>query len=208
MLIFQLKSLEIRGGKNCNNGYKAGERDLGLYDSREQAEKNMLNVIKEENWNTFFAFFIYARIVNPGSGEEGFQSVTSYFPDGILYCESPYDESCKKKFRGRPPETIKLKVGDLAWEWRGDSIEPCLVFAQPLTTGEYEEMCRKNGVDPAGPDAIAFDYTDDCYGVFNFGRGQDHPAVWRLFPFNGKISKRNMDRLLESKKWWEEGCPE
>ena len=59
MLIFQLKSLEIRGGKNCNNGYKAGERDLGLYDSREQAEKNMLNVIKEENWNIFFAFFYF-----------------------------------------------------------------------------------------------------------------------------------------------------
>ena len=204
MQIFQLKSLEIGGcRRNCNNGHKVYEADLGLYGSREKAEEAMRRLIKENQWSTFFAFFIYERELNPCLDEEGYgyQGVTSYYPDGTLYCESPYDVSCKKIFRGRPAETIKLKVGDLAWFWRGDTIEPCLVFATPCTTEEYAAICQKNGVDPQ------YDYSDDCYGVYNYGHNHDHPYTWCLFPFTGKITQRNMERLLETQKWWDDGCP-
>ena len=210
MQIFQLKSLEISGcQRNCNSGYKVYEVDYGLYESREKAEDAMRQLIKENQWSTFFAFFIYERELNPCLEEEGYeyQGVTSYYSDGTLYCESPYDMSCKKIFRGRPAETIKLKVGDLAWYWHGDTIEPCLVFATPCTTEEYAASCWKHGVDPDGPNAIKYDYSDDCYGVDNYGHDHNHPFTWQLFPFTGKITKRNMERLLETKKWYEDGCP-
>ena len=204
MQIFQLKSLRIASiQRTCNSGYKVSEADEGLYDSREKAEEAMRQLIKDNQWSTFFAFFIYERELNPFLEEEGYgyQGVTSYYPDGTLYCESPYDVSCKKIFRGRPAKTIKLKVGDLAWYWHGDTIEPCLVFATPWTTEEHAAICQKNGVDPK------CDFFDDCYGVYNYGHNHDHPFSWRLFPFTGKITKRNMDRLLETKKWWDDGYP-
>ena len=205
MRIFQLKSLEIGGcRRTCNSGHKVHEADLGLYDSREKAEDGMRCLIRENRPSAFFAFFLYERELNPCSGEDGYgyQGVTSYYPDGTLYCDSPYDVSCRKIFRGRPAETIKLKAGDLGWYWHGDTVEPCLVFAAPCTTEEYAAMCRKNGRDPK------FDYSDDCYGVYNYGHNHDHPYCWSLFPFTGKITQRNMERLLETRKWWEDGCPE
>ena len=115
--------------------------------------------------------------------------------------------SCKKIFHGRPAETIKLKVGGLSWYWRGDTIESCLVFATPCTTEEYAARCRKHGVTLDGPNAIKHDYSDDCCGVDNYGHNHNHPLTWQLFPFTGKIIKRNMERLLETQKWYDDGCP-
>ena len=177
---------------------------MGLTNRGKRAEEAMRQLIKENQWDSFFAFFIYDCELNPCLEEEGYgyQGVTSYYPDGTLYCESPYDVSCKRIFRGRPADTIKLKVGDLAWHWRGDTIEPCLVFATPCTKEEYATRCRKHGVDPDGPNALKYDYSDDCYGVDNYRHDHNHPLTWQLFPFTGKITKRNMERLLETKK-----CP-
>ena len=104
-------------------------------------------------------------------------------------------------------KTIKLKVGGLSWYWRGDTIEPCLVFATPCTMKEYAARCRKHGVDPDGPNALKYDYSEDCYGVDNYGHDHNHPFTWQLFPFTGKITKRNMERLMETQKWYDDGCP-
>ena len=205
MQLFQLKAVIIAGQKNCNGGYRVWEDDLGLFDAREKAEEGMRIVVKERQWDKFFAFFVYERGVNPALNEEGFQSVASYYPDGTLYCDSPYDEACKKVFRGRAADTIKLKVGDLGWCWDGKTLEPCLVFAIPFTKEKFAAYCRKNGRDP---DTISFDYSDDCYGVYTYNHNHWHPATWRVFPYNETITQRNMARLLETKKWWDDGCPQ
>lgn len=73
MQFFQLKSLEIGGcQRNCNSGHKVYEVDYKLYESREKAEEAMRQLIKDNQWSTFFAFFIYERELNPCQEEEGY----------------------------------------------------------------------------------------------------------------------------------------
>ena len=45
--------------------------------------------------------------------------------------------------------------------------------------------------------------SDDSYCVFLYGNDHDHPLTWRLFPYFGNLSKRNAQRLLKSKQWYE-----
>ena len=168
----------------------------------------MQNALIEGQWTNFFAFLIYERQLNVLSlKEDDIQAVTSYLADGSFYCHSLCDETCEKPYKGRPVESIKLKKGDLAWYWRWGNIEPCLVECLPYTEEEYAAFCRERGHSPDDPDFHPFDYSDDCYLVYNYGHDHNHPKCWDLFPFNDTITKRNMDRLLATKKWWDDGCP-
>lgn len=213
MQIYQLKSLEITGRKNNNGGYRVCEQDQGLFDSSDKAEDFMHIIIQNNEWTRFFAFFIYERELNadlhgrPWFEIYHYQSVTSYYPDGTLYCHSSCDEAGEKPFKGRHAESIRLKKGDLAWYWRGEYIEPCLVDLLPYTEERYAEYCKRQNKSPDDPDFHPFDYTDDCYLVYNYGNVHNHPKCWELFPFYDKITKRNMERLLATKKAWESGCP-
>lgn len=209
MEIFQLKSLEITGRKNCNGSYKVWEDDLGLFDSKEKAEKAVRDAVRERRWSRFFAFFIYERQVNrPCLNGDGYRAVTSYLADGTCFCYSPYDAACEKPFKGRPTESIKLKIGDIAWCWRWDYIEPCLVGSLPYTEEEYAAYCKERGHSADDPSYHPFDYSDDCYLVYTGNNDHEHPPCWQVFPFSDSLTERNKERLLASKKWWGNGCPE
>lgn len=203
MQLFELRSVSRSGNKRPDGSYGAFERELGIFDSVEKAESFMRLIIgKESDYSDFHCFVIYEKTLNGGlSGKWDtvceFQSVRSYLSDGTLYCDSPYDDGCEKPFRGRPAETIKLKAGDLAWYWWYDRIIPCLVGYLPLTDAEYRQQFEKLGHD------LGLDYSDACYTVYLGGNDHEHPECWRCMPYYGKISKRNLQRLYASRKYWQ-----
>ena len=199
MKLFQLKAISRAGNKRADGSYAAFERELGIFGSVEKAERFMKLVIdREGGYAEFHCFVIYEKILDRGWSEKSgtvceFESVRSYLADGSLYCDSPYDDAGEKPFLGRPAETIKLEVGDLAWCWRRDCIYPCLVSELPLTDVLYRQW--------AGTE---LDHSDDCYLVHTCDTGHEHPECWRCLPYYGKISKRVLDRLRASEKETEE----
>ena len=123
-----------------------------------------------------------------------YEAVRSYFPDGTLYCDSPCDVACEKPFRGRPAETTRLKVGEVAWWWCNNRICPCLVAVLPYTDEYYWQRVAELGHE------MALDYTDDSYKVYTCAWGHEHPECWRCMPYYGKISKRVLQRLQACKR--------
>ena len=206
MQLFELKSISRTGNKRPDGSYPVFERELGIFDSVENAEAFMKKIIaKEGEFFEFHCFIIFEKTLNKGlSGNfesvSEFESVRSYLPDGTPYCDSPYDDACEKPFRGRPAESIRLNVGDIAWYWRYGSIYPCLVGGLPPSDTRYQELVRKLGHE------IRLDYSDDSYRVYT-GHGHEHPECWRCMPYYGKISRRNLQRLYKDKQQ-EEAYPE
>lgn len=206
MQLFVLKSVS-RSGNKCQDGsYEVFVRDLGIFDSVEKAESFMRQIINmESKYSDFHCFVIFEKPLNGGLTKKwntvcNFQSVRSYFPDGTLYCDSPCDDGCEKPFRGRPEDSIKLKVGDLAWLWDRDRIRPCLVAVLPFTDTFYRKKVEEYGHE------MGLDYTDDSYTVYTCDNGHEHPECWRCMPYYGKISKRNLQWLYASKKREEAEC--
>ena len=200
MPLFELKSISRSGRKHADGSYDVFERELGIFDSVENAEAFMKTVIDNEaSFSDFHCFIIYEKLLNRGLSDKfmtvcEFESVRSYLPDGTLYCDSPYDDACEKPFRGRPAETIKLKPGDLAWYWWYGSIYPCLVGALPFSDVRYQERVRELGHE------MRLDYSDDSYTVYTTDRGHEHPECWRCMPYYGTISRRNLQRLYACKR--------
>ena len=200
MELFELQAVSIESRRLVTGGYRVWERSLGIYDSPEKAERVMLKVIRyEQTWQRFFGFFVFEKTLNfglrgPWEGESEFQSVRAYLPDGTFYCDSPYDDTCRKPFRGRPAEKIPLKVGDLAWCWWYGEIQPCLVAALPMTDVCYQECVRNCGEE------LGLDYVDDSYTVYIGGFGHTHPECWRCMPYYGKISKRCLQSIHSAKR--------
>ena len=215
MQIFELKSITRSSNKRPDGSYKADEEELGVFDSVEKAEAFMrmfIDKVRKESqrwYSEFHCFLIFEKTLNRGLSAKWesvcqFESVRSYLPDGTLYCDSPYDDACEKPFRGRPAETIKLKVGDIAWCWWGGGIHPCLVSDLPMTDVRYQELVQERGEE------LGWDFTDDSYTVYIGGYGHDHPVCWNCMPYYGKISKRCLQRIhaskhreeMEREKWW------
>lgn len=190
MQLFELRAISRSGNKRADGSYAAFERGLGIFGSVDKAERFMKLVIdRERKYSEFHCFIIYERILDRGVSEKTgsvceFEAVRSYLADGALYCDSPYDDAGGKPFRGRPAETIKLKVGDLAWCWRYYRIYPCLVSELPLTDVLYRQW--------AGTE---LNHSGDCYMVYVCGMGHEHPERWRGLPYYGKIAKRVLKRL-------------
>jgi hypothetical protein len=203
MQIFELKSVEIVGTKSPDGSYKTVESQLGIFDSRQKAEAFMKIVIEnQKSYSRFFAFFIFEKTLNDGlhgpwKGISEFQAAWSYLPDGTFYCHGDCDDICEKRFHGRAENTIMLKEGDFAWYLNRNRIVPCLVGSLPITDMEYQKYVEKLGHD------MGLDYSDDSYCVYLYGNDHDHPLTWRLFPYFGNLSKRNAQRLLKSKQWYE-----
>ena len=199
MQLFELKSISRTGSKRPDGSYAVFERELGIFDSVENAETFMKKVIaREKEYFEFHCFIIFGKTLNKGLSENfesvsEFESVRSYLPDGTLYCDSPYDDACEKPFRGRPAGSIRLKVGDIAWYWWYGYIYPCLVAGLPFSDTRYQERVRELGHE------IRLDYTDDSYMVYT-GHGHEHPECWRCMPYYGKISRRNLLRLYKDKQ--------
>ena len=211
MQIFELKSITKSSNKRSDGSYKVYERELGVFDSVENAEafmKMYIDKVKSHSkrwYSEQHCFVIYEKTLNRGLSEKWksvceFEGVRSYLPDGTLYCDSPYDDACEKPFRGRPAETIKLKVGDIAWCWWCGEIQPCLVAALPMTDVRYQECVRNCGEE------LGWDFTDDCYTVYLGGYGHTHLECWRCMPYYGKISKRCLQKIYASKRREEAIC--
>ena len=197
MQLFELKSVEIISNKSPDGSYKTLESQLGIFDSHQNAEAFMKIVIENEK------FFIYEKTLNggldgPWNGICEFQAAWSYLGDGTFYCHGDCDDRCEKHFHGRPENTIKLKEGDFAWYLNRNRIVPCLIGSLPMTDMEYQQLLVKHGREDIG-----LDYSDDSYCVYLYGNDHDHPLTWRLFPYFGNLSKRNAQRLLKSKQWYE-----
>ena len=211
MQLFELKTVTRSSNKRPDGSYKVSAQELGVFDSVEKAEafmKMFIDKVKRERWcSEFHCFVIYEKTLNRGLSAKWdsvceFESVRSYLPDGTLYCDSPYDDACEKPFRGRSAETIKLKVGDLAWRLWDDEIQPCLVAGLPMTDVRYQECVRNCGKE------LGLDYSDDSYTVYLGGYGHDHPACWLCMPYYGKISQRCLQRIHSAKRREEKICEE
>ena len=195
MQIFALKSLSRSGNKLPDGSYRTFERELGLFDSVGKAEEFMRVIIaKESRFSAFHCFFIFEKTLNRELSEKfecvcEFESVRTYFPDGTLCCDSPYDGACDKPFRGRPAATVTLKPGELAWYWQWDRISPCLIAIPPMTDERYRQYVQELGHE------LGLDGSDDSYMVWTVGDGHQHPECWRGLPYYGTISRRNLQRL-------------
>ena len=206
MQIYELKSVSRSGNKHADGSRTVFVRELGVFDSVEKAETFMKRIIDmEKEYSEFHCFVIFGKTLNRGLSEKfdavcEFDSVRSYFPDGTLYCDSPCDDAGEKPFRGRPAESIRLNVGDLAWCWQHDRIFPCLVAKLPLTDLRYRELVRKLGHE------LRLDQFDDSYRVYTCDSGHQHPECWRCMPYYGKISQRNLQRLHACKRREETAC--
>ena len=128
------------------------------------------------------------------------QSVRTYTADGKPNDESLLDHQCERHFKGRTPEQIRFRPGDIVEvidEW---GAELCVVgHAQP-TTEDYasyrkrcwedcmkdcQKLCRDKSVEVKEENCIFhWDYSDDCYLVYSLGKGDTHfhpesPNVFR-----------------------------
>jgi len=216
MKLFALKELTYWGNKKADDGsYRCSELDCGVYSSLKRAKETMYSLIGDKVSSERLGFWIFERVIDEGKVGpfDGFclyDSVRAYYADGRLMCYSPYDEACRREFRGRDPGSVPVKNGELAWWADGGSITPVLVGAGPVTKARWQDMARraKERGDGYGKGRkTGLDYSDDCYYVYEYDKGHGHPPIWCLFPYFGKISKRNMGRLLKTKKWYDDGCP-
>ncbi|MBQ4442609.1 MAG: hypothetical protein II899_10980 [Bacteroidales bacterium] len=128
------------------------------------------------------------------------QSVRTYTANGKPNDESLLDYQCERHFKGRTPEQIRFRPGDIVEvidEW---GAELCVVgHAQP-TTEDYagfrkrcwedcmkdcQKSCRDKSVEVKEENCIFhWDYSDDCYLVYSLGEGDTHfhpesPKVFR-----------------------------
>ena len=204
MDVFELKSVVINSDRRRDGSYKTFEQSMGIFSTRRKAEQFMRGrMVGERYFERFFAFFIFRKeldggILHPRETVGEFQEAWSYFGDGSLYCHCACDDAGEQSFHGRPARTIRLGKGDLAWFIGHDRIVPCMVSYQPMTNAEYRRRTRELGHD------LGLDYMDDSYVVYLYGNNHEHPPAWRLFPFSGSISKHNLGRLLETKKWYDD----
>lgn len=218
--VFLLKAVHLAQRKMADNSIHAYEVEVGVFDSVEKAEAAILGFVKDMEYDSLFGFFLYEKTLNDGVRERKwlrgvntlicqYQSVRSYLADGRLLCYSPYDDCCVKEFRGRDRTTInsRIKEGGLAFQWCGDKIYPCIIASLPPSGEDWRRM-KERVVRRAGrwSRSYGWDSSDDCYCVYEYDKGHAHPATWRVFPFFGTISKRNLDRLRKSKEWYEAGC--
>lgn len=128
------------------------------------------------------------------------QSVRTYTADGKPNDESLLDYQCECHFKGRTPEQIRFRPGDIVEvidEW---GAELCVVgHAQP-TMEDYasfrkrcwedcmkdcQKSCRDKSVEVKEENCVFhWDYSDDSYLVYSLGEGDTHfhpesPKVFR-----------------------------
>lgn len=214
MKLYALEEVTYWGNKDADGAYRCSEYDRGVYSSLELAKQTMFSLIQDKSVNRL-GFWIFERIVDQGRVGPfkdfcRYESVRAYYADGRMMCYSPYDESCRREFKGRDPASVPIKKGELAWHAGYGSVGPVLVGAEPTTKEEWAAMVKrieKRGGSYGKGRKTGLDYSDDCYYVYEYDKGHNHPAIWTLFPYTGKISKRNMNRLLKTKKWYDDGCP-
>ena len=196
------------GDEDADGSCSCSECDCGIYSTLRRAKQTMLDLARKRS-SGWLGFWIFERGVDEGrvgpfDGFCQYDSVRAYAADGSLLCHSPYDEACRREFRGRDPASVPIKAGEVAWRVGGGTASPVLVGSGPVTKEAWRAMAKRAEERRR---RLRLDFSDDCYYVYEYDNGHAHPPVWSVFPYAGKMSKRNMDRLLKTKKWYDEGCP-
>lgn len=128
---------------------------------------------------------------------ESIQSVRTYTSDGQLNDECLLDEAGKRHFKGRKPEQIRFKPGDIVEVVDEMTAELCIVGHTQPTTADYEKYSKRSFDDyvndlrkPSGHGEFMqnkmteyWDSSYDCYVMFYLGTGVTyfHPASPTVF---------------------------
>ena len=116
---------------------------------------------------------------------ETIQSVRTYTADGKSNDENLLDRQCERHFKGRTPDQIRFKSGDIVEainDWRA---ELCVVWHAQPTVEDYErnrlywlenhkKRCLEKGIEYKEEECFHWDYSDDCYLVYSLGEGITH----------------------------------
>ena len=154
---------------------------------------------------------------------EDVQSVRTYTADGQPNDECLLDAACKRQFKGRTPDQIRFRPGDIVEvidEWRA---ELCVVgHAQPTTEdyARYRQRCWEYcGKDCSKPSCcnksieykeehciFHWDYSDDGYLTYSLGEGDTHfhpesPMVFRPTKPVSKALREKLRAKLEEMNW-------
>jgi len=130
MKLYTLKEVVFWGNKNTEEGsYRCSEYDCGVYSSLRRAKETMYSIVKEKSCERL-GFWIFERAIDEGKVGPfhafcEYDSVRAYYADGRLMCYSPYDEACRREFRGRGSDSVPIKNGELAWRFNRDR-PPCI----------------------------------------------------------------------------------
>ena len=188
--------------------------ELGLFTTLEKAKKQMFKDVKEsrayeqerlkeiaegeylEDEKCFghdivLAYSITEHQLDVGFHWDDIQSVRTYTADGKPNDENLLDRQCKGHFKGRTPDQIRFKPGDIVEVIDDRQAELCVVWhAQPTVEDyarywqrcleEYREECKEKGVECKEEEytdkqvPYHWDYSDDCYVMYSLGDGDTH----------------------------------
>ena len=213
--------------------------ELGLFTTLEKARKQMLKDVKEsqeyeqqrlkeiaeglyiEDEKCFghdivLAYSITEHQLDLGSDWKDIQSVRTYTATGKLNDENLLDHQCKGHYKGRTPDQIRFKPGDIVEVIDDRQAELCVVeHAQPSVEEyahywqncleEYRKMCREKGVECKEEEytdkqvPFHWDYSDDCYVMLSLGEGDTHfhPESTEVFRPTKPVPKSLKVKLKE-----------
>lgn len=142
------------------------------------------------------------------------QSVRTYTAAGEPNDECLLDDMCERHFKGRTPEQIRFRPGDIVEvinEWKA---ELCVIGHTQPTTEDYAryrqrcwEYCGKDCSKPSCCDKsieykeenclFHWDYSDDCYLMYSLGEDDTHfhPESPKVFRPTKPVSKALQEKL-------------
>ena len=211
--------------------------ELGLFTTLEKAQKQMFKDVKEsqeyeqerlkeiaeglylEDEKCFghdivLAYSITEHQLDLGSDWKDIQSVRTYTATGKLNDENLLDRQCERHFKGRTPDKIRFKPGDLVEVIDDRQAELCVVWCeQPSVEDyahywqrcleEYRKMCKEKGVECKEEEytdkqvPFHWDYSDDCYVMLSLGEGDTHfhPESTEVFRPTKSVPKSLREKL-------------
>lgn len=188
---------------------KAQTCDLGLFTTLAKAEKQMhkdvtaceeyeqkrlKNVAEDEEYrmdekrfghDIVIAYKIAELELDTGLGRNETQSVRTYTADGQPNDECLLDSAGERHFKGRTPDRIRFRPGDIVEVITDWQAEICVVEHVQPTVEDYEnnrqywlknhkERCQKWGIECNVLETFHWDYSDDCYVMLSLGEGGTH----------------------------------
>lgn len=211
--------------------------DVGFFSSLERAEKQLKQDMKEcqkyererqknvatkeffrkEEQSVGHDIVLAYRITEYELDRTNIQSDRTYTADGQINDICLLDSMCRRHFKGRTPEQIRFKPGDIVEVIDGWSAELCVVWhAQPTVDDyaryhqrcleAYKKICRKQGVEYNEKHCpFQWDCTDDSYTVYLLGEGDTHfhPSSTAVFRPTMPVSKHLQAKFMAK---YEEEC--
>lgn len=125
-------------------------------------------------------------------------SIRIYLQDGRLWATN--DWGLGNRFRGREPEEIKFKPGDIVeilgypgnWSWTLEEVNLAIIVQTPPTTKEVAEMRKQHG------EIYACDYYMDTYRVLSLVYdGSDHAPTISVFEPIKEVPSKQREELMK-----------